>query len=191
MFKEITDIDFLSSTKLICTDKRSHCLRLVDLSLSPPKTSTLAGLCTKSGNSKHLYTARLDFPTYTEVKSDKSTLFVLERTKTIRMVDLRSSNGTVLVTFNTQSKDMKLLGDNLLYFAQGTRVIVFDINTREERVVTGGEGSGITIGSFEHTRFENPYGFLVWEDEMNTLLLVADFGNNRFVFFLQLKGAIS
>ena len=104
-FYEIRDIDFLSSTKLICTDRTNHCLRLANLSLSPPETSTFAGTCTTLGNADghRLNSALFRYPTCTVVKSDNSALFVLDDYNTLHIIDLNSDNVAQVVTFDTYS----------------------------------------------------------------------------------------
>ena len=184
-FNKIKDLDFLSSTELICTDRDNHCLRLVDLSLSPPETSAFAGSCTVLGDADghRLNSALFDNLRYTEFNSNKSILFVVDDYKTLRMIDLRTDIVTTLVTFDSYCYDMKILEDSLLYLAQSTRVIVFNIDTREESVVAGGSGEGRAIGSFEHTKFGCIRGLFPRSDEVKTILLVADYCNNRFVGF--------
>ena len=189
MFNEIWDIDFLSSTELICTDRNNHCLRHVDLSLSPPTTSTFAGNCTVLGDADghRLSSALFNHLRYTEFNSNKSSLFVLDNHKTLRMIDLRTDIVTTLVTFDSYCNDMKILEDSLLYVAQSTRVIVFNIKTREESVVAGGSSEGSATGSFEHTKFGCTRGLFPRSDEVQTILLVADYCNNRFVGFLRIQ----
>ena len=180
-FDDIADIDFLSSTELICTDRWNHCLRHVDLSLSPPTTSTFAGSCTVYGvaDGHRLNSALFGHPTYTEVNSNKSILYVLDGYQILRRIDLTTDNVTTLVTFDTSSSDMKFFSDSLLYLTENSRVIVFNLSSGEERVVAGGE-RGSAIGSFECTKFDEVYGLLTLRDEVKTILLVADYNNNRF-----------
>ena len=177
-FHYITDIDFLSSTELICADKRNHCLRYVGLSLSPPETSTFAGNCTVSGNADgHQVNSALFFnPMYAEVDSNNSIVYVLVHDRdalhkfdheTLRVIDLRTDNVTTLVTFDTQSYDMKILEDSLLYLAQGSRVAVFNISSGEENA----------IGSF---KISAVYGLLPWRNEVKKTLLVANMAYERF-----------
>ena len=189
-FEKITDIDFLSSTELICTDRNNHCLRLVDLSLSPPETSTFAGNCTVSGNADghRLNSALFTYAANTEVKDDNSTVFVLANHITLCMIDLKTDSMTTLVAFDRNGYDMKLFGNNLLYFAQYFGVTVFNLDTREESVIAGGESSGSAIGPFNHTRFQYARGLMPRTDAINTLLLVADYRNDRFaVLFLGVR----
>ena len=190
LFDWITDIDFLSSTELICTDYLNHCLRLVDLSLSPPETSTFAGSCTVSSNADghRMNSALFTYTESTEVKDDNSTVFVLDNYITLRMIDLITDSVTTLVAFDRNGYDMKLFGNNLLYFAQYLRVTVFNLDSREESVIAGGESSGSAIGPFNHTRFQYARGLMPRTDAINTLLLVADYRNDRFaVLFLGVK----
>ena len=180
-FDVIEDIDFLSSTELICTDYVNHCLRLVDLSLSPPETSTFAGNCTVSGNADghRLNSARFLFPKYTEVNNHHFSLLTLDYFATLRMIDLKTDNVTTLVTFETSSDDMKILGDSLLYLTQNHRVTVFNLETREESIVAGGESRGSAIGPFNHTRFYYVRGLMLRTDAIIKHLLVADCNNDR------------
>ena len=182
-FNSITDIDFLSSTELICTDAGNHCLRLSDFTLSPPETSRFAGNCTMSGDADghRLYSALFDNLRYTEFNSNKSIMLVLEYSMTLHMIDLRTDNVTTLITFDNYCNNMKILEDSLLYVAQITKVVVFNIGTREQSVVAGGNGKGNTIGPFEHTKFSCTREMYPWSDEVKTTLLVADYCNNRFV----------
>ena len=184
-FKKIKDIDFLSSTELICADHDNHCLRHVDLSLSPPTVSTFAGSCAVSGDADghRLSSARFVYPKYTEANNNNSSLFVLEEDNTLRMIDLTTDNVTTLVTFAVSCSDMKILGESLLYIAQKRQITLFNINTGEENVIAGEPTYGSAIGLFEHTRFLYPLGLLQWRDEVNTLLLVADRYNDRFASF--------
>ena len=184
LFDGITDIDFLSSTELICTDRYNHCLRLVDLTLSPPETSTFAGNCTVSSNADghRLDSALFTYTESTEVKDDDSTVFVLDQIA-LRMIDPKTDTVTTLVAFDRNGYDMKLFGNSLLYFAQRTRVVVLNLNTREESVIAGGESSGSAIGPFNRTRFYYARGLMLRTKATNTLLLVADYYNNRFAVF--------
>ena len=194
LFEWIWDIDFLSSTELICTDYINHCLRHVDLSLSPPETSTFAGNCTVPGDADghRLNTALFDFPRYTEVNNNNSSLFVLDYSKILHIIDLTTDIVTPFVTFAVYFYDMKILGDNLLYFTQNHQTMLFNISTQEENLIAGAPTYGSAIGSFEHTRFHDPRDLLQWKDEVNTLLLVADYYNDRFAgFYLQSKNTIS
>ena len=75
---------------------------------------------------------------------------------------------------------MKLFDVSLLLFIRDTTVAVFNLNTREESVVAGGDSRGNAIGSLEHTSFNYGRGLLKWNNEKNTLLLVADYSYNRF-----------
>ena len=189
-FNYIWDIDFLSSTELICTDRNNYCLRHVDLSLSPPETSTFAGSCTVSGNADghRLNSALFTYTVSTEVKDDNSTVFVLDNQITLHVIDLKTDSMTTLVAFDSYRYDMKLFGNNLLYFAQYLRVTVFNLDSREESVIAGGESSGSAIGPFNHTSFNYVRGLMPRTDAINTLLLVADYFNNRFaVLFLGVR----
>ena len=178
LFDWITDIDFLSSTELICTDYLNHCLRLVDLSLSPPETSTLAGNCTVEGNADghRLNSALFPYPKHTEVNSNKSILYVLDDYWTLSRIDLTTDIVTTLVTFDAQNYYMKIFCDSLLYFVQNSSVIVFNLSSGEERVVAGGEG-GSAIDSLD------AFGFLMFGDEGKTILLLADSFSERFASF--------
>ena len=185
-FNFIRDLDFLSSTELICTDQHNHCLRLVDFMSSPPETSAFAGNCTARGNviGHRLNSALFDYPKYTEITNNSYAVFMLDGYNYNRMVlhkiDLRTNNVTVIVTFDVCSYGMKLIDDTLLYLAQDSRVTVFNLNTREEIVVAGGDSSGRAIGPFEHTRFDKAFGLLPWRNEVDIFLLVADRDNKRF-----------
>ena len=189
-FNFIIDLDFLSPTELICVDKNNHCLRHVDFALSPPETSTFAGSCTTFGNADghRLNSALFRIPTSAEVNSNNSTMFVIGHFQILHMIDLRTDTVTTLATFDSSCTDMKLLGDSLLYLPQKLRIIVFNLDTREERVVAGGESSGSAIGPFNHTSFNYVRGLMPRTDAINTLLLVADYFNNRFaVLFLGVR----
>ena len=175
-FHYITDIDFFSSTELICAEKKNHCLRHVNLSLSPPETSTFAGNCTVYGDADghRLNTARFFEPMYAEVNSNNSIMYVLDNnivTKydygTLRVIDLRTDILTTSVTLDAQNYDMKILGDSLLYLAQYSRVVVFNISSGEENAI-GSYKNGVA------------YGLLPWRNEVKTILLVADIANKRF-----------
>ena len=111
-------------------------------------------------------------------------MFVVDKYKTLHMIDLRTDNVTTLLTFDTLSLEMKLLGDSLLYFSKDTKVTVFNLDTKEESVVAGDTVSGDAFGSFEQTRFDYVFGLLLWKNEMETLLLVADNDADRFVGLL-------
>ena len=182
-FNEITDLDFLSSTELICTDRHNHCLRLVDLSLSPPTVSTFAGSCTVPGiaDGHRLSLALFRYPAYAEVNNNNSIMFVFDDYKKVRKIDLKMDIVSTLVTLKFPTAHMKLVCDSLLYFAQGTRVTIFSLRTKEESVVAGGDSRGVAIGSFEDTRFEYACGLWLWRDKEKTLLLAADYSSNRFV----------
>ena len=181
-FDNIKDIDFLSSTELICTDYSNHCLRLVDFSRSPPQTSAYAGSCTVSGKAEghRLNSAQLEYPEFTEVNKDQSSLFVLVYRKTLHMIDLKTDNLSTLKAFDKVCLDMILTDDHLLYFLRQHLVAVFNPRTREEQVVAGSNSIGRAVGPFEDTRFNKPLRFVPWSDEVNTLLLIADHSNNRF-----------
>ena len=185
LFTAIKDIDFLSSTELICADENNHCLRLVDLSLSPPETSTFAGSCTMSGvaDGHRVNSASLYSPMYTEVNNNNSFLFVLGLHGHLSRIDLTTDIVTALVTFAVRYCDMKILGDSLLYVTQEHQITLLNIDTGEENVIAGAPTDGRAAGSFEHTRFYLPFDLLPWRDEVNTLLLVADHANNRFASF--------
>ena len=185
IFKSINDLDFISSTKLICADQGNHCLRLVDLSLSPPTVSTFAGSCTVSGDADghRLNTALFSYARQTQVNNHNSALYVLDNYKFLNMIDLTTDIVTTLSTVSTYCFDMKILGDSLLYFTQTHQITLFNINTKEENVIAGVSTDGNATGSFEHTRFHSPRDLLPWRDEMNTHLLVADRYNDRFASF--------
>ena len=180
-FNIIRALAFLSSTELICADRNNHCIRHVDLSLSPPETSTFAGSCTTSGNADghRVNSARFRFPKYTEVNNHHFSLLILDYFDTLRMIDLKTDIVTTLVTFDSYCNDIKLLGENLLYVTQSTRVIVFNSDTREESVVAGGESRGSANGPFNHTRFQYARGLMLRTDAINKHLLVADCNNDR------------
>ena len=182
----IIDIDFLSPTKLICADQSNHCLRLADLSLSPPETSTFAGRCTVSGNvdGHRVNSTLFNYPRYTEVNNNNSFLFVLDFNNNLHKIDLITNIVKKLATFANKPYDMKIFDDSLLYFTQEHQITLFNINTQEENVVAGALTNGSAIGSFEHTRFYSPRDLLQWRDEVNTLLLVADKDNDRFASFI-------
>ena len=186
LFAWISDIDFLSSTELICTDKYNHCLRLANFTLSPPETSAFAGSCTVEGNTggHRITSALFTYPELTEVNSDNSIMFMLDSYHTLLMIDLRTDTVTTLVTFDSLSVDMMLLGDSLLYLSKDTKLAVFNLETKEESVVAGDAVSGDAFGSFEQTRFDSVFGLLPWRtNEVKTLLLVADDHADRFVSF--------
>ena len=182
-FDVIKDIDFLSSTQLICTDFNNYCLRLVDFTLSPPETSRFAGDCRLSGvtDGHRLNSALFDRPRNTAVNSNKSVLFTLSYLKTLRMIDLKTDTVTTIATLHSDNGDIKFIGDNLLYFARHYRVSVLNINSGEERIVAGGDSRGNAVGSFEQTEFGAAYGLLLMRNKVNTLLLVADASYDRFV----------
>ena len=181
-FSGLIDIDFLSPTELICTDSDNHCLRVADFKLSPPQTSTFAGICETAGNrdGRRENLALFQKPRCTAVNNDKSTLFVLDDSVTLRMIDLESDDVMTVVTFDTTSPDIKLFGNNL-YFPHVTSIAGFDLDTKEESIVAGGTSSGNAFGSFEETRFNNASKLLLWRDDVKVLLLVVDYGADRFV----------
>ena len=183
LFAYITDIDFLSSTELICTDRNNHCLRHVDLSLSPPQTSTFAGSCTVEGDADghRLNTALFGRPAQTEVKNDYPALFLLDYVRTLHMIDMRTDNVAKVVTFNVHYFYMKIFGDSLLYITQLHQITVFNINTSEDYVVAGKLTHGNAIGLFMNTEFNRPFSIFPWTREMDLLWLVADQLNNRLV----------
>ena len=166
---------------MICTDSWNNCLRHVDLSQSPPETSTFAGKCTVSGDADghRLNSALFSDPEYTEVNNNNSVLYVLDNYQDLRRIDLTTENVTTLVTFNSSSYDMKIFSDSLLYLAKFSRVIVFNLSSGEERVVAGGK-RGSAIGSFERTQFAFAYGLLTLREDAKTILLVADRLSERF-----------
>ena len=184
-FDFITDIDFLSSTELICTDRDNQCLRIVNFVLSTPSTSTFAGACTMSGHNEghRVRFARFKDPEHTEVNSDKSAMYVLEFRRILFMIDLTTDSVTRLLTLSSFSYDMKFLGDNLLFFAQETRVIVIDCDTRKASLFAGTGDPGTAVGSFEQTRFKKARGLLPWTNKLEELLFVADNGDDRLVGF--------
>ena len=99
-------------------------------------------------------------------------------------IDLRTDSVAVIVIFDVHSYGMKLLGDNLLYFPQETKVTVFNLDTREETIVAGEDSSGSANGPFELTRFNEACGLLPWKNEVGILLLVTDCISKRHVSFL-------
>ena len=186
LFSAIRDIDFLSSTELICTDYGNHCLRLVDLSpLSLPETSTFAGNCTVEGNADghRLDTALFQYPVQTEVENKNSAIFVLENYKTLHMIDIITDNVANLVTFAPSCYYMKLFGVTQLYFSQRHQITRFNIYTIKEVVAAGKLTQGLATGTFRQTQFYHPFGLFPWTREMDLLLLVADQQNNRFAVF--------
>ena len=186
-FAFIKDIDFLSSTELICSDKGNHCLRLVNFTFFPPQTYKFAGKCTQSGNvdGHRVNSALFRQPKNIEVNNDNLTLFVIDSVNALlRMIDLRTDDVTTLITLDPLGKDMKLIGSSMLYIAQTTRVTVYNLNAREKSNVAGEDSSGSAVGSFEDTRFNDAFRLLLWPDEVKVLLLVLDFTANRFASFL-------
>ena len=185
-FAAIKDIDFLSSTELICADQGNHCLRLADLSLSPPETSTFAGSCTTLGTADghRVNSALFYYPRYTEVNNNNSFLFVLDYNNNLHKIDLITNIVKKLATFANKPYDMKIFDDSLLYFTQEHQITLFNINIQEENVIAGALTNGSAIGSFEHTRFYSPRDLLQWRDEVNKLMLVADKDNDRFLVLL-------
>ena len=185
-FEYLRNIDFLSSTELICTDRGNHCLRLVDFTLSPPTTSTFAGNCTVEGNSDghRLNSALFQNPRRTEVNSNNLTLFVIDRdTSLLRIIDLSTDNVDTLITFDNSGMDMKLIGNSLLYIAQKTRVTVYKLDTRKKSKVAGGPSSGSATGSFGDTRFGYAVRLLLWREKEKVILLVLDYTSDRFAGF--------
>ena len=187
VFSLITDIDFLSSTQLICVDSGNHCLRQADLRFSPPLTSTLAGNCTASGNADghRVNSALFQSPQYSEVNSKKLSLFVLDdHGINLRKVDLSSDKVTTLATFKPK-RDLKFIGDDsLLYLAEYAQVTVYHLDKLEQTVLAGFHRPEKDIGSFKQTRFTCVKGLLPWGYETETHLIVADHDNNRFAIFL-------
>ena len=115
------------------------------------------------------------------MNSDNFNMFVIDRDNTLlRMIDLRTNEVTTLITFDTLGKDVKVIGNSLIYIAQTTRVTVYNLNTREESNVAGGDSIGSAIGSFEDTRFSSIARLLLWPDEVKVILLVLDIMANRF-----------
>ena len=178
---------------MICTDRANHCLRLVHFTPTLPETSVFAGSCTVSGNDNghRLNSALFNYPKETELIAVNSTLYVLDGSMTLHMIDLRTDIATTLVTFDSYCNDMKILGDSLLYFTQQTGVTVFNLDTREESVVARGDNTGNAIGLFEQTKFNDARGMLLWEEETKNSLLVTDFNNNRFDDFLTMYKCFS
>ena len=185
LFGQILDLDILSATELICTDYGNKCLRLVNLPQSSAVTSTFAGKCGESGTAggSRLSTARFSYPEYTEVNNNRTSLFVLESSVTLRVIDLRSDDVTTIFTFSNYGWGINLVGDSLIYLLTHHKVTVFNLDTKEERDVAGAGNEGNAVGSFEQTRFDTPDGLLEWRNGQEVLLFVADKENNRFVKF--------
>ena len=99
------------------------------------------------------------------------------------MIDLTTDSVTSLLTLSSFSYDMKFLGDNQLFFAQETRVISIDCDTRKASLFAGTRDPGTAVGSFEQTRFKKARGLLPWTNKLEELLFVADNGDDRLVDF--------
>ena len=183
-FDSIYDLDILSATEVICTDYGNHCLRLVGFAQSSAVTSTFAGKCGQgeSADGSRLSTARFSYPAYTEVNNNRTSLFVLEDSADLRVIDLRSDDVTTISAFGGNRWGMNLVGD-LIYLLSSNKVTAFNLDTEEENVVVGGDGVGNAVGSFQQTKFHTPSRLLEWRDGQQVLLLVTDRYNNRFVEF--------
>ena len=128
-------------------------------------------------------TSRFSSPKFTEVTNNHTSLFVLEDSVTLRVIDLRSDDVTTIFTFSFYRWGIDLVGDSLVYLSTNHKVTVFSLDTKEERVVAGKDNAGNAAGSFLQTKFRTPEGLLEWRNEQEMLLFVADRDNNRFAKF--------
>ena len=184
-FDNILDLDILSSTELVCSDQGNQCLRLVSLTQSSAVTSTFAGKCGEYGNANgdRVNTARFNSPGYIEVNNNRTSLFVLDNYVKLRIIDIKTDYVTTIFTFSNFQGGKGLVSDNLIYLSTKHKVMVFNLDTEEERDVAGGDSRGNAVGSFQQTMFSDPEGLLEWRNGQQVLLFVADYYNNRFVKF--------
>ena len=184
LFEDVSSIKFISPTDLICTDTDNSCIRLIDLSQTPAGTATFAGKCNtkKSRDGHRLNYALLELPRRMEMNKNRSKVFVLEK-NSLRAVDLESDNVTTIVALDSFPYDMVLSGDDILYFAEGTRVFLFNLNSLQQSVVAGGDSEGNAVGPFELTRFKKARGLLLMPDLETDNLLVLDLETTRSACF--------
>ena len=180
-FAKILDMKFLSATTLICSDTDNHCLRLLNLTGTMAETSTYAGTCTAAGTTDghRLNSALFNYQKYIEVNNYNSTIFVLDGTRSLRKIDLKTDEVTTIVQFGTIFRSIKQYGDSLLYFSSDKKVAEYNFNLDGYNWIAGGKITGNTTGSFVDTKFHLARGLLLLPHEGRTLLLVADKRNNR------------
>ena len=184
LFEGILDLDIFSATEVICSDYSNHCLRLVSFTQSSAATSTFAGKCGQGGTADgdRLNTARFTLPLYTQMNNNRTALFVQEHSLNLRIIDKKTNNVATIFAFGGTRWGMNLVGD-LMYLLSRHKVTAFNLDTKEENLVAGGDGAGNAVGSFQQTKFHTPSRLLEWRDGQQVLLLVADRDNNRFVEF--------
>ena len=185
LFEYITDLDILSPTELICMDYGNGCLRLVNFTQTSAVTSTFAGKCGEYRvvDGSRLDTARFQGSIRVELNSNRSSVFVLDTSRNLRVIDLKTDYVTTIVTLSGHHLSMALFDDNPIYLLARHKVTAFKLDTNEQSVVAGGDSEGNATGSFQQTRFNSPNKLLAWRDEQRALLLVIDWLNNRFVKF--------
>ena len=186
-FNRIPDLEFLTSTDLICSDYLNRCLRLLNFTHSPPVTSTFAGNCTVYGTADghRLNLALLNLPRYIETNKNKSTLFVIDD-RNLRAIDLETDE-VITLPFSSDEiiHDLMLFEENLVYMTLATRVIEFNVNTKQATNLTGGKSGGKSTGLFEVTSFGFARALLLWRHDVNfSTVLVADRDNKRLAKFI-------
>ena len=187
---------FLSPSSLICTDRKNHCLRLVNFTMSPPETSTFAGNCTTFGqqDGHRLDAALFAVPKHMDADSSGSFMFVFDLVfsnpayTTLRRIDMLANEVTTAhFAFDQLLSDVRLFDENVLFVANMTAVKSVDLNTGAETEIAGAS-KGDAIGPFQHTMLSSARGLLFWVDDIKVILLVADGDNDRFVSILFSKG---
>ena len=180
-FAKVNDIKFLSATTLICSDSKNHCLRLFNLTESMAETSTYAGTCTTGGTTDghRLRSALFHLQRFVEVNNYNSTMFVLDSSQSLRMIDFETDEVATVIQFSTYTNNILLSGSSLLYVTFNEKVAEFNLNSEEYNWIAGESKVGKATGSFDLTKFDNARGLLLLSLEGKTLLLVADKGNNR------------
>ena len=109
-------------------------------------------------------------------------MFVEEYSLNLRIIDKKTNNVATIFAFGGTRWGMNLVGD-LIYLLSRHKVTAFNLDTKEENLVAGGDGAGNAVGSFQQTKFHTPSRLLEWRDGQQVLLLVTDRYNNRFVEF--------
>ena len=101
-FKYISDLVFLSSTRLLAADISNNCLRLIDLVNNPPSTTRFAGFCVNGGSEQghRLDKARLDRPFKMDIDTSDSTVYFVEKVSlNLRKINLTTDDVVTVRNF--------------------------------------------------------------------------------------------